>query len=78
MVDLLIDEIEQTVLDKLELRAKSKGQTLEEEVRKILTDAAARPLLYIILGPYPCPYPYLSYLPLNLAAPAPVSLARAL
>ena len=41
MVDLLIDDIEQTVLDTLALRAKSKGRTLEEEVREILIEAAS-------------------------------------
>ncbi|WP_448190381.1 FitA-like ribbon-helix-helix domain-containing protein [Azospirillum sp. sgz301742] len=37
---LLIRDLEETVVDRLETRAQSAGLSLEQEVRRILTEAA--------------------------------------
>jgi plasmid stability protein len=39
MGELLVDEIEADVLEKLQKRASSHGRSTEEEVREILRDA---------------------------------------
>lgn len=39
MTELLVDEIEDDVLEKLQKRARSHGRSTEEEVREILRDA---------------------------------------
>jgi len=40
MPELVIDEIEDDVLDKLQLRARGHGRSTKEEIREILRDAA--------------------------------------
>jgi plasmid stability protein len=43
MPNVLVRDVEVTVLDRLKLRAKRQNRSLQAEVKIILQDAAARP-----------------------------------